>query len=417
VASLPAALRILFENLGGTYVKLGQFIASSPTLFPPEYVQEFVKLLDRTEPVPFEKIKAVIQKEVGVSKFEYIDPTPLGSASVSQVHRATYQGKDVVIKVRKPGVEDGLKADLSFLYISSVVLEFVDPNLKKTSLANIVEDIRESMLGELDFVKEGRRLEEFREFLSREGIANVVAPTPVMSLTTEKVLVMDYIDGVSMLDKELIESRAGPSGPMTSEQTIITALNTWTMSVLSMPWFHADVHAGNLLVTRDGDVAFIDFGITGQISPAIFEAVTNLSGALAAGDYRGMAAALAKMGATEDGRATDIDKFGRDIERVLKSLGSVSGTARISPDGEVSVEDVDEQELTAVLLDVVAVTEENGLKLPREFGLLVKQVLYFDRYLKILAPDLDVMSDDRVNLVKEGPGGDAKPIAVEVIRE
>ena len=98
-----------------------------------------------------------------MSKFEYIDPTPLGSASVSQVHRATYQGKDVVIKVRKPGVEDGLKADLSFLYISSVVLEFVDPNLKKTSLANIVEDIRESMLGELDFVKEGRRLEEFRE--------------------------------------------------------------------------------------------------------------------------------------------------------------------------------------------------------------------------------------------------------------
>ena len=112
-------------------------------------------------------------------------------------------------------MEDGLKADLSFLYISSVVLEFVDPNLKKTSLANIVEDIRESMLGELDFVEEGKRLSEFREFLSRESVANVVAPAPFVELTTEKVLVMDYIDGVSMLDKELIESR---TGPMTSEQ-------------------------------------------------------------------------------------------------------------------------------------------------------------------------------------------------------
>ena len=354
-ASLPAALRILFENLGGTYVKLGQFIASSPTLFPPEYVQEFVKLLDRTDPVPYRKIEAVIEKEVGLGKFTDVDPSPIGSASVSQVHRATYNGRDVVIKVRKPGVSDGLRADLSFLYISSVVLEFIDPNLKKTSLANIVEDIRESMLGELDFVQEGRRLLEFREFLDREGVAGVVAPAPYMDVTTDKVLVMDYIDGSSMLDDSV-----------GSEQTIITALNTWTMSVLSMPWFHADVHAGNLLVTKGGKVAFIDFGITGQISPSIFEAVTNLSGALAAGDYRGMADALAKMGATEDGGATDIDKFGRDIERVLNNLGSVSGTARISPEGEVSITNVDEQELTGVLLDVVAVTEDNGLKLPRE---------------------------------------------------
>ncbi|GMH73409.1 hypothetical protein TL16_g06180 [Triparma laevis f. inornata] len=293
-ASLPAALRILFENLGGTYVKLGQFIASSPTLFPAEYVSEFVKLLDSTDPIPVGDIKKVIASEVGLDKFTFFDEKPLGSASVSQVHRARVGDREVVLKVRKPGIEASLKADLSFLYISSVILEFIDPNLKKTSLANIVSDIRESMLGELDFLQEGQKLIEFREFLDREGIQNVVAPEPIMELSTKKVLVMDFIDGVSMLDKETMET-----GTSSSEQTIITALNTWTMSVLSMPWFHADVHAGNLLVTKDGKVAFIDFGITGQISPAIFEAVTNLSTALAASDYRGMAEAMCRMGATE----------------------------------------------------------------------------------------------------------------------
>ncbi|GMH99087.1 hypothetical protein TrVE_jg9180 [Triparma verrucosa] len=420
-ASLPAALRILFENLGGTYVKLGQFIASSPTLFPPEYVSEFVKLLDSTDPIPVAEIKKVIASEVGLDKFTYLDEKPLGSASVSQVHRARVGDRDVVIKVRKPGIEASLKADLSFLYISSVILEFIDPNLKKTSLANIVSDIRESMLGELDFLQEGQKLIEFREFLSREGIQNVIAPEPLMDMSTKKVLVMDYIDGVSMLDKETME-KDGFGGGVGSEQTIITALNTWTMSVLSMPWFHADVHAGNLLVTKDGEVAFIDFGITGQISPAIFEAVTNLSAALAAADYRGMAEAMMKMGATEE--TVDIDKFGRDIERVMMGLSDVSGTVGVSQVGDeigVSV-NVDESELTQVLLDVVAVTEENGLKLPREFGLLVKQTLYFDRYLKILAPDLDVMGDERVNNLGGGGGGgsrgggDDAPVEVEVIR-
>ena len=213
--------------------------------------------------------------------------------------------------------------------------------------------------------------------------------------TTKKVMTMEFLRGVSLLDPESIKTNSNNDSP---ESTIVTALNVWTQSVLTMPFFHADVHAGNLLSLDDGRIGFIDFGIVGKISPAIFEAVTDLSGALSVGDYEGMARALCNMGATDE--KVDIQKFGKDIEQVLKSLNDVQPDLMVQLDVEGNIQGagvtVEEQEVTQVLLDIVRVTEDNGLKLPREFGLLVKQSLYFDRYLKILAPTLDVMSDERV---------------------
>jgi len=160
------------------------------------------------------------------------------------------------------------------------------------------------------------------------------------------------------------------------------------------------------LVLEDGRIGFIDFGIVGKISPIIFEAVTDLSGALADGDYKGMAQALCSMGATDE--EVDLDKFATDIEGVLKSLNSVQPDVMVQLDLDGNVGGagiaVDEQEVTQVLLDVVRVTEDNGLKIPREFGLLVKQSLYFDRYLKVLAPSLDVMTDERMTGLNRANG-------------
>jgi aarF domain-containing kinase len=200
---------------------------------------------------------------------------------------------------------------------------------------------------------------------------------------------MEFLDGVSLLDKEAI-AKITTRDP---EATIISALNVWTQSVQTMPWFHADVHAGNLLVLRDGRVGFIDFGIVGRVSPKTFAAVNELSAALALGDYPGMAEALSNMGATDE--KVNIDKFGKDIEAVMMNLMTVQPDIMVASmsDGTVAgTVSVDEVEITNVLLDIVKVTEDNGLKLPREFGLLVKQSLYFDRYLKISAPGLDVMT-------------------------
>ena len=394
--SAPVALRKLFERLGATYIKLGQFVASSPTLFPAEYVLEFQKCLDKTEALEWKVIEQVIEKEVGpVSQtFASIDKKPLASASIAQVHAAKLKsGEEVVIKVQKPGIDESLKADLSFIYVASRILEFIQPDFERTSLSAIASDIRNSMLEELDFLKESQNLQEFGTFLQDNGLtAQATAPQVYKEFTTKKILTMERLRGVSMLDSEAITKMNNDP-----EATIITALNVWTTSVVTMPWFHADVHAGNLLVLEDGRVGFIDFGIVGRVGEKVFKAVNELSTALALGDYEGMAQAMCNMGAADE--EVDIQKFAKDIEKVMTNLSqvqpdiAVTGMADGSVAGSIAF---DENEVTTVLLDIVDVTENNGLKLPREFGLLVKQSLYFDRYLKILAPNLDVAADARV---------------------
>merc|ERR1711865_433820 len=248
------------------------------------------------------------------------------------------------------------------------------PDWERTSLSGIVGDIRSPMLEELDFQKEARNTIEFRRYLQENNLLHeATAPRVYLECTTKKIFTMEKLNGVSMLDEETISKAT--QDPMMGQKAITTALNIWTMSVSQMPWFHADVHAGNLLLLNDGRVGFIDFGIVGRASDNTFSAVNELSTALTVGDYEGMARALCNMGATEE--TVDVVKFGQDIAINQNSMdGSVSGSVAI-----------DETDITNILLEIVNVTEDNGLKLPREFGLLVKQSLYFDRYLKILAPD------------------------------
>ena len=178
--SAPVALRKLFERLGATYIKLGQFVASSPSLFPKEYVLEFQKCLDSTEPLEWNIVKSIIEKETGpISKnYAFVDPKPLASASIAQVHAATLKtGEDVVIKVQKPRIDDLLKADLNFIYIASRVLEFLQPDFERTSLSAVAFDVKGSMLEELDFEKEASNIEEFRDFLRLQGLRDsVTAP-------------------------------------------------------------------------------------------------------------------------------------------------------------------------------------------------------------------------------------------------
>mmetsp|Transcript_16881 Transcript_16881/g.18571 ORF Transcript_16881/g.18571 Transcript_16881/m.18571 type:complete len:554 (+) Transcript_16881:113-1774(+) len=405
VFSTPKAIRTLFEKLGATYVKLGQFIASSPTIFPKEYVLEFQKLLDQTEPLEWRVIKRVIEDELGPinESFVYVDTKPLASASIAQVHAAKLNtGEDVVIKVQKPGIDASLKADLSFVFVASKILEFLQPDWERTSLSAIVGDIRSSMLEELDFNKEARNTEEFSRFLAQNNLLNeATAPRVYQKYTTKKVFTMERLHGISMLDEETI-SRV-TKDPQIGQEAIISALNIWTQSVMQMPWFHADVHAGNLLLLDDGRVGFIDFGIVGRVSDKTFKAVNELSTALALLDYQGMAQALCNMGATSE--TVDIKKFGSDIETVMQRMTSVQTDVTITQmtDGSIGGSlGFDESEITKLLLELVELTEDNGLKLPREFGLLVKQSLYFDRYLKILAPGIDVMNDTRVS----GIGGE-----------
>lgn len=430
--SPPKLLRRLFEELGSTYIKLGQFIASSPTLFPADYVLEFQACLDKSPTIPFSEVRQIIQTDLGRPLsvvFEYVDPRPLASASIAQVHRARLRNStEVVVKVQKPNAEGVLKADLGFLLVASKIVELINPSLSRLSLSNIVGDIRASMLDELDFRKEAANLDNFRAFLDRSGVDEAVAPQPYPEASSKRVLTMDFLKGVPLVDLEGI--RRYSSNP---ERTLIVALNTWAASVVQNDIFHADVHGGNLLVLEDGRVGFIDFGIVGRISPTVWNSLGLLVESFVAGDFQGVARALVGMGAAE--QTVDVDKFGRELQVVIDRISSLQPELLVSTastlDGQVVSADVqfsvDERETTQIVLEIVAVAENNGLKLPREFGLLLKQALYFDRYQKLLAPSLDPLRDPRVRgslaesgelfAAREGRGpGSGRIIDAEIVQ-
>ncbi|XP_057442381.1 uncharacterized aarF domain-containing protein kinase At5g05200, chloroplastic [Lotus japonicus] len=398
----PFYLRRLFERLGATYIKLGQFVASAPTLFPAEYVQEFQNCFDRAPAVPFEEIQSILRKELGrpiESVYEYVDPKPLASASIAQVHGARLKGsqEDVVIKVLKPGIEDILVADLNFVYVVARIFEFLNPEISRTSLVGIVKDIRESMLDEVDFYKEAANIEAFRRYLEAMGLTGqATAPKVYQNCSTRQVLTMQRLYGVPLTDLDSISSLV--SNPETS---LITALNVWFGSLLACESFHADVHAGNLWLLRDGRIGFLDFGIVGRISPKTWAAMEIFLGSIAIEDYDSMASALIQMGATD--RDVNAKAFARDLAKVFSSIkeldteivvATTSGPATAVAANIV----VDERQMNALFLDVVRVSESYGLKFPREFALLLKQLLYFDRYTRLLAPNLNMLRDQRISI-------------------
>ncbi|CAD5330868.1 unnamed protein product [Arabidopsis thaliana] len=401
----PLYLRKLFERMGATYIKLGQFIASAPTLFPPEYVKEFQNCFDKAPPVPFEEIRKILQEELGrpiESVYEYVDPTPIASASIAQVHGARLRGsqEDVVIKVLKPGIEDFLVADLNFIYVVSRIFEFLSPEFSRTSLVGIVKDIRESILEEVDFNKEAQNIESFKRYLETMGLTGqATAPRVYKYCSSRRVLTMERLYGVPLTDLDSIRSLV--SSP---ENSLITALNVWFGSLLACESFHADVHAGNLWLLRDGRIGFLDFGIVGRISPKTWAAMEVFLASIATEEYESMASALIQMGATN--RDVDGKAFAKDLEKMFSSIQEldteiVVATARGTNSDTTAVAAnvvMDERQMNALFLDLVRVSESYGLKFPREFALLLKQLLYFDRYTRLLAPNLNMLQDQRISI-------------------
>lgn len=385
----PKLLRTVFEELGATYIKLGQFIASSPTFFPHDYVEEFQHCLDRTKPFEFSVAKKIIESELKQplnAVYSWVDTKPLASASIAQVHAAKLiTGEDVVIKIQKPGVENVLLTDLNFLYVTARIIERLAPKLSWTSLSGVVEEIQRTMMEECDFIKEGNNLDEFREFLVATQNDDVIVPKVFRKASSRKILTMERFYGVPLTDLDTIR-RYCPD----PEKTLITAMNTWFSSLTQCAFFHADVHAGNLMVLENGKIGFIDFGIVGRITPGTWEAVSDFISTIMIGDFEGMADAMIRIGITD--KDIVVKNLANDLSRVFNKLDvMVPDTAMLDFNGD--------DDINNILMDMVKVGENNGIHFPREFALLLKQFLYFDRYVHVLAPELDMFVDSRLNML------------------
>ena len=384
----PAELRELFEALGATYIKFGQFIASSPSLFPRQYVDEFEQLLDQTAPIPFRTIEKIIAEELGQSVaevFSHIDPQPLASASISQVHAATLiNGEDVVVKVQKPGVEAVITTDLHSVYLLVRLLEFMLPNTDREALAGIVAEMYQAMIDECDFIKEARHLEAFREFLNSAGIDTVVAPRPHPQASSARVLTMERFYGCSLTDKKSLDKlQLDPAA------SLFEALNVWFSSLMGCEFFHADLHSGNMLLLEDGRVGFIDFGMVGRVSPDSWQAVFRLFNGLSESDYPSVARSMLAIGMTREN--IDEIQLATDIEQVFRAMDAVDADALIAGHSLSASTGVND-----VINNLGEVARNHGIRFPRSFTLLLKQFLYFDRYVQLLDPGANVFSDERV---------------------
>jgi aarF domain-containing kinase len=376
-ATGPIVIRRAFEELGPTYIKLGQLVASSQGLFPERYCLEFRKCLDRVPPFEFSEVERTLRedlKEPTSATFDSIDPKPLASASIAQVHAAKLRdGKDVVIKVQRPGIADLVEADLYVLKLMARIMTMM-PLGDLANPQGIVEDFESNIREELDFRREAANMTEFNRIMVEHDQVRVAAPKPIDALTTQRVLVMERFFGHRVDDVEAILA-----SKIDGEETLLLGMRAWFQCMIIHGFFHGDVHAGNLMTLVDGRVGFLDFGIVGRFPRERREQVTDYLLAFSTADFKMLATVMATMGATN--AKVDLDALAKDLATAYQPMLADELAA-------IKYADV----IPAIMRTAI----RHGLRMPRDFVLVVKQMLYFDRYAKILAPNLNVFRDPRI---------------------
>jgi len=376
----PKILRMWCEDMGPTFIKFGQIIASSAGMFPDAYVKEFQKVLDRVKPFPFAEVRRTLDDELGAEKAAHlvdIDPKPLASASIAQVHAAKLRdGTAVVIKVQRPGIAGRCMADMKLMRVLAKVVARFKKDAELANPVGVVDDFTQTLTEELDFRKEAENLDRFNEIMRELGHADIRCPVPHHEYTTRRVLVMERFHGLRVDRFDDIRAKG-----IDGEAKLVAGLRAWFQCVVFYGFFHGDVHAGNLMLLADDTIGFLDFGIVGRFDGRARYLVTDYMIAFASGNYRRLAEIIIEMGGEPEG--LDLDAFVNDLGETYRPLLSLSFA---------------EVNYAEFLPGIQRTATRHRMRMPNEFILITKQLLYFDRYAKALAPKLNVFTDPRLVL-------------------
>ncbi|MCK6531682.1 MAG: AarF/UbiB family protein [Polyangiaceae bacterium] len=373
--SLPRAVRLAFERLGPTYVKLGQLVASGEALFPPAFSAEFQRCLDRVPAFSFEQVKRTLAAELGegeLARFRSIDSVPMAAASIAQVHAATLDdGQEVVIKIQRPRLAEVVGADVVLMRWIARVTAFVSKRARQSHPVGIVDDFAHNLSEELDFRNEARRMREFNQVMGRMGTSSVAAPVVVRELSGPRVLTMERFRGVSVADTALVQA-SGYDG----QERLRTGIRAWFQCLLVADFFHGDVHGGNFMLLDDGRIGFLDFGIVGTLPVERQAGVLEYVLAFQSRDFGRLARAMVALGASRE--PVDPDTFARELEALYAPLFDAAEGFRIA-------------ELVPNLLRLA---HRHDLSLPRDLVLISKQLVYLDRYARALGGErMNVLTD------------------------
>jgi ubiquinone biosynthesis protein len=285
-------IRLAIEELGPTFVKFGQIMSTRTELLPPELIEELKKLQDHARPLPFSEVQDVILQTCPDLNewFQSIDETPLASASIGQVHCAVLKdGTKVAVKVQRPGIPELIETDLSILMTMADRIDAVFPEIRIYNPIGMVQDFAQQIRKELDFTRDARNADRMsRNFRNEPGIR---FPKIFWEYTSSRVMVMEYVEGVRIDNPEAITAMG-----IDPHAIGVRGFQAYLKMIFEDGFFHGDPHPGNLLVTKEGDVVFLDFGIVGVLRPEKRQIFINLLFALVTDDIDLMLKSLEGFG-------------------------------------------------------------------------------------------------------------------------
>lgn len=371
----PVRIRRALEDMGPSFIKLGQLMSVRADMFPPEYIEEFRKLQDSVPSVPSARIRAVIEREMGRPVdflfADFSDP-PLAVASVAQVHRARLAGgEEVVVKVVRPGIHKKIRHDIRLMYFLAGRLESLFEVARIIGFTNLVREFERTIFKELDMFMEAANIERFAANFkdSRELYVGRV----FWETVSRSVLTMEYIPGVKMDQVEAIRAMG-----VDPKEIAMIGLRSFSRQLMEFGFFHADPHPANTLVMADGRVSLVDFGIIGHLDEDTMTQVANLFLGYAEHDYDLVLLALKDAGLLHEG--IDLKEFKTDLRDVSEPFYGRSLRS-------VSVRDVYDQVMGLVL--------KYRIRLPRNLLLLLKTFIQTEGLGKILGSDASLLEVTR----------------------
>jgi ubiquinone biosynthesis protein len=366
----PVHLRMAIEELGATFIKLGQLLSTRADLLPPDYLDELAKLQDAVPPVPSEVVLETLVAEFGrpiEAVFASFDPTPLAAASIGQVHAATLpDGSEVVVKVRRPGVVEQAEQDLEILRNLAAAASRHWKAAEQYDVVALAQEFAQALRAEFDYLHEGRNAERFAANFAQDTAVHI--PRVYWETTTSRVLTLEHMRGLKLSDSHALEE------PATARQALAhRGAQVMLKMVFEDRFFHADLHPGNFFIEADDRFGLIDFGTVGVLDERTEAHLAELVLAGTRRDYDRLVDAV--LGLTPAGRQVDRERLRQDLEQIIAPYdGQASGEPGMGP----------------LLKQCFEVMRRHRLHLPANLLLLIKTIIMTEGLGKHLDPDFQL---------------------------